>query len=916
MHSFWRQRGILVDLVILNTEESGYDTELQGRLSRILAGTGGEKWLNCRGGIFVVRKDQTGRDELVLLNTWARVVIDCAIPLETMLQAVSGRPVRLPEFVPILTAADERNSVLKIPEDLLFYNGTGGFTSDGSEYAIILEKGDWTPAPWINVISNPSMGFITSEAGLGCSWAGNSGENRLSPWGNDPVSDSSGEAVYLRDEETGVFWSPSPLPVREMESYLIKHGAGYTSWEHNSHGLIQKMTACISPCDPVKTVILQLENPGLRNRRISVTYYVEPVLGTCRSATGQFIVSSFNPSLNALLAWNTAGRKPPGGVLFLASSRIPNGLTTDRTEFLGRNGSTGSPAALGRTGLSGTIRTGLDPCLAMQVVIWIGPGEKKELTFLLGHGRDQDEALSLIGENISKVQSGNPPAEIKAMWDGILGSVQVNTPDTAMNVILNRWLLYQTLSCRIWGRTALYQSSGAYGFRDQLQDCMALCNSVPGEFRKHILRSASHQFTEGDVLHWWHPPNPVGVRTRCSDDLLWLPYATALYIRRTGDSSILSESVPFLEGKPLAEGEMERYAEYSVSEKTDTLHRHCLLALKKGTTRGSHGLPLMGTHDWNDGMNRVGASGLGESIWLGWFLYDTLKGYEAVCSLAGDKENSARCDSDAAALKKSLDEHTWDGNWYLRAFHDSGALIGSSGSVECRIASIAQSWAVLSGAGDPLRNRKAMDSVLSNLVDTVNGIVLLFTPPFDRSEINPGYIIGYPPGIRENGGQYTHAAAWAAWAFAMQGRGETAESLFRLLNPVYHSDSPRKRDIYRVEPYVVAADVYSAPHCTGRGGWTWYTGASGWLYRTGIEAILGITVEGNVLRVDPCIPERWEGFTAVLKRGSASFHIAVANPRRVSRGVVSVTLDGVDAPSGTVNLEDDGSAHSVEIVMG
>ncbi len=916
VHSFWKKRGLLTDLVILNGEESGYELDLQGKLNRLLRRTGADKFLNRTGGVFLIRTDQVSESELILLKTWARVFLNCGSELEMQMLELAGRPVRLPKFVPVQSKTDESAPTLKKPEELLFFNGSGGFSPDGREYFIFLEKDEWTPSPWINVISNPSVGFIASESGLGCSWAVNSGENRLSPWNNDPVANTPGEAVYLRDEETGDFWSPSPLPVREREPYLITHGAGYTSWEHNSHGLVQKMIAYVLPENPLKAVNVFLQNSGRRNRRISITFYIEPVLGTHREQTQEFIVSEFNAQTNAILACNTTGVQPPAGVFFLASSRTLNGLTTDRTEFLGRSGSYDSPAALFRTSLSGTIRTGLDPCMAMQVIIWIGPGEKKGVTFLLGQGGSREEALDLIRDNMVGMQDGSVLNRIPEVWDNLLKSITVDTPDAGMNIILNRWLLYQTLSCRIWGRSALYQSSGAFGFRDQLQDCMALCNAAPEILRKHILESASMQFPEGDVLHWWHPPGSVGVRTRCSDDLLWLPYATSLYVEKTGDKSILSEVIPFLSGNPLEDDEVERYAEYIPSDKKAALHEHCLRALEKGNTSGSHGLPLMGSHDWNDGMNRVGIEGRGESVWLGWFLYSTLIKYSRICLLLSDLHNFDNCINRAESLKHALNGNTWDGEWYLRGFYDDGSPLGSSLSDECRIDSIAQSWAVLSGAGEQEKTEIAMNSVLRHLVDSENSLLLLLTPPFDKSDHDPGYIKGYPPGIRENGGQYTHAATWVAWAFAKQGRGDIAESLFRLLNPIYHSDSSRKRDIYRVEPYAVAADVYSAAEHKGQGGWTWYTGAAGWLYRLGIEAILGITTLGNNLIINPCIPASWTGFGAVLKRGDITFRITVTNPEGVSSGVASVTLDGNQVESGLIPLNTEGPEHLVTVVMG
>ncbi len=916
VHSFWKKRGLLTDLVILNGEESGYELELQGKLNRLLSRTGADKFQNSAGGVFLIRTGQISESELILLKTRAHVFLNCGSDLGMQTQNLARRPVRLPEFVPVQVKADEQAPILKKPDELVFFNGSGGFSCDGREYIIYLQGNEWTPSPWINVISNPSLGFIASESGLGCSWAVNSGENRLSPWNNDPVADTPGEAVYLRDEETGDFWSPSPLPVREKEAYLIRHGAGYTSWEHNSHGLIQKMIAYASPEYPLKAVNVFLQNSGKHNRRISITFYIEPVLGARRAQTQQFIVSEFSAQANAILACNTSGRKPPAGVFFLASSRTPNGLTTDRTEFLGRSGSYENPACLHRTGLSGTIRTGLDPCMAMQVIIWIGPGENKEVTFLLGQGESREEALTLIGDNMVGMQDGSVLNRVPEAWDDLLESITVDTPDAGMNIMLNRWLLYQTLSCRIWGRSALYQSSGAFGFRDQLQDCMALCNAAPEILREHILKSASMQFPEGDVLHWWHPPGYTGVRTRCSDDLLWLPYATSLYVEKTGDKSILSEVIPFLEGNPLEDDEVERYAEYVPSDKKAALHEHCLRALAKGSTSGPHGLPLMGSHDWNDGMNRVGIKGRGESVWLGWFLYDTLIRYSRMCLLLSDLHNFDIYTSHAESLKHTLNGNTWDGEWYLRGFYDDGTPLGSSANDECRIDSIAQSWAVLSGAGERERTEIAMNSVLKHLLDSDSNLLLLLAPPFDKSDHDPGYIMGYPPGIRENGGQYTHAAAWVAWAFAKQGRGDIAESLFRLLNPVYHSDSPGKRDIYRVEPYVAAADVYSAAEHRGQGGWTWYTGSSGWLYRLGIEAILGLTTSGSNLMINPCIPAGWAGFSAVIKRGDATFRITVSNPDDVSTGVASVTLDGVQLKSGLIPLDKDGSDHAVAVVMG
>ncbi len=913
IHRLWMGRGVISDLVILNQETAGYENELHGRLRRLLTSTGSEKWEGRRGGVFLLNEGLMEHNETILLKTWASVVLNCTENLGEQTRAFHDEPVRQPDLVPVpVEYAHDVPEVLSSPEGLLFFNGYGGFTKDGREYVIYLEDGKWLPRPWINVIASEKAGMTASESGIQCLWAFNSGENRLIPWRNDPVEDTPGMAVYVRDEETGEFWSPSPLPVRDRNPYLVRHGAGYTVWEHNRNGLIQKMTVFTDSEEPAAAINISIENPGPGNRRIGVIVYAEPVLGTERNATSRFLLSGFNTACNAIFTWNTAAEKPPSGVFFLASSRTPSGITTDRTEFLGKDGSMGNPAAMRRTGLSGRIRAGLDPCAAIQVMIWIGPGERKEVTFLAGQESSEERAADLIRKQMFRATSGTMLRESVLAWDTLLDALHIETPDTAMNLMVNRWLLYQTLSCRLYGRTALYQSSGAFGFRDQLQDCLALCTAnqeIPG---KHILECASKQFIEGDVLHWWHPPLNAGVRTRCSDDLLWLPYAVAEYVRKTGDKSILDEMVPYLDGEILSEDQMERYDRFIPSTKKETLHKHCVRALYKGLTKGPHGLPLMGSHDWNDGMSLVGHQGKGESVWLGWFLYKALISYSQLC--AGDQRN--RLVEEAQRLKDTLNEVSWDGDWYLRGFYDDGYPLGSKSSRECMIASIAQSWAVISGAGDKSRNDRAMASVMEHLVDHERGLVLLFSPPFDKTSHHPGYIMGYPPGVRENGGQYTHAAVWAAWAQAMAGNGSRAMEIFNILNPVNKSFPEHKADTYRVEPYAVAADVYASPECSGRGGWTWYTGASGWMYRLATETILGMNVEGSFLLINPCVPETWEEWRVTLLLKGCRWNILFSNPESVSTGIRRILVNGTEIEGNRVELCDTVSENTVHVTMG
>ncbi len=919
-HQYWRSRQLQIDLVILNEKAVGYAQDLQDRLQQLLHQTDNDAWLNRRGGIFVLQGGRLDDAARTLLQTVARVILDAGGgTLAQQIQDVLESPVRLPQLSPIRPEYQAGEKILMAPSrpaDLRFDNGFGGFSPDGREYVVYVEPDRRPPAPWINVIANEHFGFLVSEAGSGYSWAVNSGENRLTPWRNDPVLDLPGEALYLRDEETGDVWSPTPLPAGEQEPYLVRHGAGYSTFEHNSHGFYQHLRLFVAPDAPVKVVRLRLENGWEHPRRVTATFYAAWVLGKHRDQEQPYVVTQYDVGRSALLAHNTYSMEFGERVAFVATDRNVHGVTGDRTEFLGREGDLARPAALERVGLSGTTGGGLDPCAAVQVHLDLQPGETQEVTFLLGQGADREEAQALIDRF-------RQPEEVALAWDAgrdfwetVLGTVQVETPDAAMNLLLNRWLLYQALSCRLWGRSALYQSSGAYGYRDQLQDVMSLLHAQPTLAREHILRAARHQFEAGDVLHWWHPPSGRGVRTRITDDLLWLPYVTAEYVEATGDTEILDETAPFRKGEPLGEDEEERYGHYALTEEAASLYEHCCRALERGSTSGAHGLPLMGGGDWNDGMNRVGIEGRGESVWLGWFLYTTLTRFAALSEARGAERRAARFREQAEALVAALETPGWDGDWYRRAYYDDGMPLGSAQNEECQIDSLPQSWSVISGGGQLERAAEALDAVDEHLVRADDRLLLLFTPPFDATPHDPGYIKGYPPGIRENGGQYTHGALWVVWANALLGRGDRAAALFRLLNPIYHSDTEEKARRYAVEPYVVAADVYSAPEHRGRGGWSWYTGSSGWMYRTGLEAILGIQREGDRLRVTPSIPAEWPGYTVRYRYGETLYEIRVENPDGVQSGVREVLVDGETQSDGSIPLADDGVAHEVRVILG
>jgi cyclic beta-1,2-glucan synthetase len=906
---YLRSCGVRLDLVLVDEQGSGYVAEGPGTLRTVLAQNGADAWINRHGGIFVLAADQLQGDERRHIEASARVVLDTRDgSLERRMAKRAAQPPKLPFFAPTLVD-DAAPRVPQRPE-LLFDNGVGGFTEDGSEYAISVRPGNPTPAPWCNVLANPNFGCLVSESSLGSTWSLNARENRLTPWRNDPVFDAPAEALYLRDEETAAIWSPTPLPAGGDAETLVRHGAGYTTYARESHGLVQELTVFVPPDTPLKVARLRLKNTLTRHRRLTATYFVEWVLGSVREEQRSYVASEFDPAHACLLAscnWNADfGDR----VAFLASERKVHGFTTDRVEFLGRRGDYARPEALERWGLAGSIDAGVDPCAVVQVHLELAPNQRVETHFVLGQASNRDEALQCVARFRDPAAVDSAWKDLRAFWDGLLGSVRVKTPEPAMDLMLNRWLLYQTLSSRFFGRTGFYQSSGAFGYRDQLQDVLALLHGTPERVRGHILEAAKHQFEEGDVLHWWHPPAGRGVRTRCSDDMAWLPFVTAEYVLATGDASILSESLSFLTAEPLRKDEHDRYAEFAVSSPPASLFEHCRRALERASTAGRHGLPLMGDGDWNDGMNRVGSEGRGESVWLGWFLCATMNRFAMLCDRSSENVEAATWRSRAKSLRAKIDASAWDGAWYLRAFHDDGAALGSAKRQECRIDSIAQSWAVLSmapGVTDEAtptgRARLAVRAADEQLVREGDRLVLLLSPPFESTLHDPGYIGAYPPGIRENGGQYTHAATWLGWAYASLEDGERAERIFRILNPILRTRTRQEAEHYRVEPYVLAGDVYGAAPWVGRGGWTWYTGAAAWAWRLGVEGILGLRMEDGELRIDPCIPPAWKGFEAWVRMGTQELHIVVENPDAVGRGIAVVTLNGARSDSNRIHLD-------------
>ena len=949
-HAWWRGRQVGVDLLLLDERSHGYEMPLRDRLERAVNEVARRGRAQGPGRAVVLPAERAGAERATLLAAAAVVLDGDGPPLAEQLARAAARPAALPAFVPVPgpQAAATATESLPAPEvapdadpgrtfaGLGGYAGdlTGGREGDAADVVLHLEPGHATPAPWINVIANERFGFLVSERGASTTWGPNSGERRLTPWPNDPVRDPSGEALYLRDEETGELWSPTPGPAGAGAAYRVRHGAGVTTFTHRGHGLEQTLTLFVDPEEPVKLMALRLRDLWQRPRRVTVTAYVEWVLGVLRSRTAPFTLPDYDEASGTLLARTLLGPMAEDGVAFLTASRPPHGLTSDRREFLGPDLDPTNPAGLRRVGLSGNVRPGVDPCAALQVHVDLEVGGETDLHFVLGLGEDRGEALELARRFGDPDEAAASLERVRDGWRERLGRIVVRTPDPAVDHALNRWLPYQALACRLWGRSALYQSSGAYGFRDQLQDAANLAPLEPRLARTQLLRAAGRQFEEGDVLHWWHPDTGAGVRTRCSDDLLWLPWACARYLERTDDTAVLEERVPYLHGRPLGEDEDERFDTYRPGEYDGTLLDHCLRAIEHGDTRGPHGLPLIGSGDWNDGMNRLGLEGHGESVWLGWFLCAVLEDGARLCERAAADPGAAagsgreRLADRAAAfrarreeLAAALEAHAWDGDWYLRATADDGSPIGSHAREEARIDLIAQAWSVLSGAGNPDRAAAAMASARRHLWRRDDRLLLLLTPPFDEEEPDPGYIRAYPPGVRENGGQYTHAAIWGAWALADLGDGDAAVELLRSLSGAARAATEADAERYRVEPYVVPADVYGAEPFVGRGGWTWYTGSAGWLYRFGVERVLGLRLRADRLEIDPCIAHDWPGFEITLRHGSATYEVAVANPEGVCGGVAGLTLDGeplaVDGGgAATLPLRDDGAAHRVEVTLG
>ncbi len=913
-HAYWRLKGLPVDLVIWNEERTGYRQEFNDQILALIAAGPEASLYDKSGGVFLRHPDQMSDEDQALMQAAARVIfIDSHGSLLDQVQRSMRSETSFPK---LFAMRDERGR--PEPQDfqqnnLVFFNGWGGFTPDGREYIIRIKPGRPTPMPWVNVVANPQFGTVISQSG-GYTWFENAHEFRVTPWYNDPVSDRSGEAVYLRDENSGRFWSATPQPAPGAGDYLNRHGFGYSVFEYSQYRIKSELWIYVDTIAPVKIWMLKVRNDSSAVRRLSATGFLELVLGENRATTQMHVRTGIDSKTGALLASNPFNTEFAGRVVFFNVNGNDRSISGDRTEFIGRNGNLADPAAMHRVRLSGRIGVGFDPAAALQVYFELHPGEEKEIIFFLGVGRDLEDARSLIQQFTGSQSAYDARDRVWHYWSHTLGAVNLDTPDLALNILANGWLVYQTMAARLWARSGFYQSGGAFGFRDQLQDVMAMVHTQPSLIRAHLLLCSSRQFSEGDVQHWWHPPQGRGVRTMISDDLLWLPFVTSDYVGRTGDTGVLDETTHFIESRPLNPGEESFYDLPVRSPEKATIYEHCKRAILHALRYGRHGLPLIGSGDWNDGMNLVGIKGEGESVWLAFFLHAVLRQFGPLAKMRGDDAFSDLCIKTAEHLREKIASEGWDGQWYLRAYFDDGTTLGSSQNEECRIDGTVQSWSVLSGGGSPERSKQAMRSLAQILIDPLNGLIRLLDPPFDKSMLEPGYIKGYVPGVRENGGQYTHAAVWAVMAFAIMGESQRVHELLSMINPINHGSTPEEIDRYMVEPYVVAADIYgSAPH-TGRGGWTWYTGSAAWMYRLIIENVLGLQLKVNVLTFSPCIPMEWKEFKIHYRFRETVYHCTYHQVK--PGGEIRVAVDGANSETRSVALNDDQREHFVEITIG
>jgi cyclic beta-1,2-glucan synthetase len=869
---WWGFGGVACDLVVLNSEPHSYLVPLQREIealrARVAQQTQNSFPRNDAAGFFLLRDQDIAPSEKAALSSLARVVFTAdgrALELQVaaLREAVNGpnedeAPSRV--ALSVLPHAAQVADAVIAPQ--------GGFDAESGEFRFEVDLNRRTPKPWVNVIGNASFGFQVSESGTGFTWASNSRMHQVTPWSNDPVQDPAFEHYLLQDLDTRELLPLTPAGRGGSAArHRVRHGQGYTVFECLHRGMVLETTFFADRDERMKLVHVKVRNEGVGARRLRALAMVEWQLGAARGE--RRTVHSWKPDdLPAVFGQQRESSAGFGGntaFLMLDGVQGVTDWTCDRSEFFAGRGVVELPDDLFQRAGSG-----LDACAAVAGEFTLGAGESASFTFMLGHADDGEAAMQLA----RRWQQHDVPealAQARGFWDELLGRLQVRTPDPLFDALVNRWLMYQTLVCRLWSKAGFYQAGGAFGFRDQLQDAMAFALTDPARLREQILVNAARQFPEGDVQHWWHMPGGAGVRTHFSDDLLWLPYAASHYVEVTADRSVLDEIVSFIDGPAIPAGAEDAYYAPQISGQTASVYEHGARAIDHSLATGVHGLPLMGTGDWNDGMNRVGHEGRGESVWLAWFLCSVVERYAPFAQARGEHERAKRWSAAREGWIAALHGAGWDGAWFRRAFFDNGAPLGSSINEECRIDLIAQAWSVLSGASDEAHIKPALASMKQQLHDEAAGLLRLLHPPLARSPNNPGYIQAYPPGVRENGGQYSHAAVWALMAQALDGDHEAAWQSFEGLSPAHRARHAERGPVYELEPYVMAGDVYGAAPYVGRGGWSWYTGSAAWLHRAAVETLLGLTVHGDQLRLTPRVPAHWPGFEITLRLAGREF---------------------------------------------
>jgi len=913
IYEYIRTKNINVDIVILNEEKYSYEQYLREEILNVIRNKHMEYLINQKGGIFVINTAEKNEKEFLKFRANLYIENDINQTIKNFEEVYLSEIENLEDRKYQIDNTEYENEEEK-KEELLYDNEYGGFTKGGKTYKLKVNSKGKLPTVWSHILANEKFGTLVTDNMGGFTWSKNSRLNKLTSWNNEQVTNIPSEIIYLVETDTDKVWSIGASPKADDENYHIEYGFGYAKYNHNSLGIKQEVNVCVPTNENVKINILKLENNIPKKRRLKIIYYIKPVLGEDETRTNLYIETNYDEQNNLIYAKNLYPEDFENSIMYVSSSEKIKSYTGDKKSFIG-SGTIQNPEGIKKVRLNNKGALGKQACICMEIEVELESYGTKEISIILGEENNITDVKNIVYK-YSKLSNCRIDLEnTKKTWNDLLSKIQVKTPVKSMDILLNGWLLYQTLACRMWAKSAFYQSGGAFGFRDQLQDTLALKYVNPDIMKTQILRAARHQFIEGDVEHWWHEETLRGVRTRFSDDRLWLVYLVIEYINYTNDYTILDLEETYLKGRKLLESEDENYDLHKPDEIKESIYSHCVRAIEISLDFGENGLPKIGSGDWNDGLSTVGNKGKGESVWLGFFLYKILEDFIPICEKKEELDLANKYNKIKENLKKALNTNGWDGHWYKRAFTDEKQVLGSIENEECKIDGISQSWAVISGAGDNDKKYISMESLDNHLVDRENGIIKLLDPPFEKSSLEPGYIKAYLPGVRENGGQYTHGAIWAIIANCKLGFGTRSVEYFRIINPIEHSKTKELANKYKVEPYVVSADIYGANNLVGRGGWTWYTGSSSWFYIAGIEYILGFKINHGYLEINPCVPTEWKEYEIDYKYATSLYKIKVKNPNHKETGVEEFKLNGEIIEEKQIKLKDDGKVYDIEIIM-